>query len=243
MMSYDVNFTILICHEFTASFNLESVRVRIVLFGVRTPLVVDYEETCERLGIEVAAGVSVHGTPRMLDPSRVIQLDDVDTVIDTAFVTCAFSSSRRKELSELAFASGLTAAEALIDPTAVLPTSIRVGRGTYINAAAVIGGASFIGEHVLINRAVSLGHHSLIGDFVSIGPGATLASNIQVGDGAVIGAGAVIVPNIRIGADAVIGAGSLVRKNVDDGVFVAGNPIKERPLDREKSSLNTTDEE
>jgi len=218
--------------------------VRIVLFGVRTPLVVDYEETCRRLGIEVAAGISVHGVPRMLDPSLVIQLDDMLVAnIDATFVTCAFSSARRRELSELALASGLKAAEALIDPTAVLPASIRVGRGTYINAGAVIGGASFIGEHVLINRAVSLGHHSLVGDFVSIGPGATLASNIHVGDGAVIGAGAVIVPNIRIGNDAVIGAGSLVRKDVGDGIFVAGNPAKERPLDREKSSLNTTGEE
>ena len=218
--------------------------MKIALFGVRTPLVVDYEETCKRLGIEVAAGVSVHGMPRMLDPSQVIPLDDVsDVKLDIAFITCAFSSTRRKELSELALAAGLKVAEALIDPTAVLPTSIRVGRGTFINACAVIGGASFIGEHVLINRAVSLGHHSLVGDFVSIGPGATLASNIHIGDGAVIGAGAVIVPNIRIGKDAVIGAGSMVRKDVGDGVFVVGNPAKERPLDREKSSLNTAGEE
>jgi sugar O-acyltransferase (sialic acid O-acetyltransferase NeuD family) len=218
--------------------------VSIVLFGVRTPLVVDYEETCIRLGIEVVAGISVDGAPRMLDPSLVIQFDDMSEAnVDAAFITCAFSSERRKELNELALASGLKVAEALIDPTAVLPTSIRVGRGTYINTGAVIGAASFIGEHVLINRAVSLGHHSLVGDFVSIGPGATLASNIHVGDGAVIGAGAVIVPNIRIGINAVIGAGSLVRQDVGDGIFVAGNPTKERPLNREKSSLNTTGEE
>jgi sugar O-acyltransferase (sialic acid O-acetyltransferase NeuD family) len=218
--------------------------MRIVLFGVRTPLVVDYEETCKRLGIEVAAGISVLGTPRMLDQSRVIQIDEISNAnLEAAFVSCAFSSSRRKELNQLALASGLKAADALIDPTAVLPASVRVGRGTYINACAVIGGASFIGEHVLINRAVSLGHHSLIGDFASIGPGATLASNIHVGDGAVIGAGSVIEPNIRIGKDAVIGAGSLVRRDVGDNVFVAGSPATERPLDRKKSSLNTTGEE
>jgi sugar O-acyltransferase (sialic acid O-acetyltransferase NeuD family) len=218
--------------------------MRIVLFGVRTPLVVDYEETCRRLGIEVAAGISVLGTPRMSGPSRIVPIDDIAAAnLGDPFITCAFSSERRKELSELALASGLKAAEALIDPTAVLPASIRVGRGTFINASAVIGGASFVGEHVLINRAVSLGHHSLVGDFASIGPGATLASNIHVGDGAVIGAGAVVVPNIRIGKEAVIGAGSLVRKDVDDGVFVAGNPAREMPLDREKSSLNTAGEE
>ncbi len=216
----------------------------IILFGVRTPLVVDYEETCKRLGVEVAAGISVRGTPRMLDRSRIVAIDNVVAAnLDSAFITCAFSSARRKELSELALSSGLEVADALIDPTAVLPSSIRVGSGTFINACAVIGGASFIGEHVLINRGASLGHHSLVGDFVSIGPGATLASNINIGDEAVIGAGAVVLPNLQIGKDAVIGAGTLVRKDVGDGVFVTGNPAKEMPLNREKSSLNTVGEE
>jgi sugar O-acyltransferase (sialic acid O-acetyltransferase NeuD family) len=180
----------------------------------------------------------------MLDRSRVVPFDDMTAgEISDAFITCAFSSTRRRELCELALTAGLKAAGALIDPTAVLPSSIRVGNGTYINAGAIVGGACFIGEHVLINRAVSLGHHSVVGDFVSIGPGATLASNINIGDGATIGVGAVVVPNVRIGRDAVIGAGSLIRKDVGEGVFVAGNPAVERPLDREKSSLNTAGEE
>ena len=218
--------------------------MKIILFGVRSPLVVDYEETCTRGSIEIVAGVSIAGSSRMLDTSRVISLEEYGGSSHSAgFITCAFSSSRRRELVRLAQSAGLAPADALIDPTAVLPASIRVGRGSFINACAVIGGASFIGEHVLINRAVSLGHHSLVGDYVSIGPGATLASNIQVGDGATIGAGAVIVPNIRIGRDAVIGAGSLVRRDVPDDAFVAGNPAVEKPLDREKSALNTAGEE
>ena len=218
--------------------------MKIILFGVRSPLVVDYEETCRRSSIDIVAGVSVAGSPRMLDASLAVSMEEFEGMSHTAgFVTCAFSSSRRRELAGLAQSAGLEPAAALGYPTAVLPASIRVGSGTYINACAVIGGASFIGEHVLINRAVSLGHHSLVGDFVSIGPGATLASNIQVGDGATIGAGAVIVPNIRIGREAVIGAGSLVRRDVPEGAFVAGNPAVEKPLDREKSALNTAGEE
>ena len=216
----------------------------IVLFGVRTPLVVDYEETCRRLGVGIAAGISVGGTPRVLDRSRVVPLEAMPgRAIDSPFVACAFSSTRRRELCELALTAGLHVADALIDPTAVLPASIRVGKGSYVNAGVIIGGACFIGEHVLINRAVSLGHHCVLGDFVSIGPGATLASNIHVGDGAVIGAGAVIVPNVRIGKEAVVGAGSLVRKDVGDGEFVAGNPAVQKLLDREKSALNTAGEE
>lgn len=218
--------------------------MKVILFGVRSPLVVEYEETCRRSSIDIVAGINVAGSSRMLDNSHVIPIEKIeDLPFRAGFITCAFSSSRRRELAQLARSVGLEPAAALIDPTAVLPGSIRVGRGSFINAGAIIGGASFIGEHVLINRAVSLGHHSLVGDFVSIGPGATLASNIQVGDGATIGAGAVIVPNIRIGEEAVVGAGSLVRKDVADGAFVAGSPAVVKPLDREKSALNTAGEE
>lgn len=218
--------------------------MNIVLFGVRTPLVVDYEETCRRLDLDIAAGISVQGVPRMLDHSRVIALEDIDGAnIDAPYITCAFSSVRRRELRDLAEAAGLTAADALIDPTAVLPASIRLGMGTFVNAGVVAGGSSFIGEHVLVNRAVSLGHHTLVEDFVSIGPGATLASNIKVEEGAVIGAGATILPNIRIGRDAIVGGGALIRKDVADGKFVTGNPAKEMRLDRSRSALNTTGEE
>jgi sugar O-acyltransferase (sialic acid O-acetyltransferase NeuD family) len=218
--------------------------MKIVLFGVRSPLVVDYEESCRRLGWEIAAAVSVSGSPRLLNAADVLAENDPSVAsLGAPFITCAFSSERRRELAGMAVARGLEEAPALIDPHAVLPRSIRVGRGSFVNAAAVIGGASYIGDHVLVNRAVSLGHHSIVGDYVSIGPGATLASNIVIGDGAVIGAGAVIVPNIRIGENAVIGAGSLIRKDVGDGVFAAGNPAVERPLDRQKSSLNTQGEE
>jgi len=218
--------------------------VNIVLFGVRSPLVVDYEETCQRLDLEIAAAVSVSGNPRLQDRSRIVSVEQlVQAPPDAPFITCAFSSTRRRELASLARDAGLQVADALIDPTAILPRSIRVGAGSYVNAGVIIGGSCFVGEHVLVNRAVSIGHHCVLGDYVSIGPGATLASNVQVGEGAVIGAGAVIVPNIHIGADAVIGAGSLIRKDVGDGVFAAGNPAVERPLDRARSALNTEGEE
>jgi sugar O-acyltransferase (sialic acid O-acetyltransferase NeuD family) len=220
-----------------------------ILFGVRSPLVVDYEETLHRLDQVPVASVSVNATPRVLDHSRVVQLQELSPAdlerlaAQGGFITCAFASLRRRQLVETALAAGLRPADALCDSTAILPRSLRVRSGTFINAGAIVGGATFIGAHTLINRAVSLGHHCMLGDYVSIGPGATLASNIRVGEGATIGAGAVIVPNINIGENAVIGAGSLVRNDVADNSFVAGNPAVERSLDRSRSALNTAGEE
>ncbi|MCB1680215.1 MAG: acetyltransferase [Halioglobus sp.] len=220
-----------------------------VLFGVRSPLVVEYEETLGRLGQAPVAAVSVNGAPRVLDHSLVLEFNSMSQrererlAARAGFITCAFASLRRQQLCAIALDAGFHPAAALCDPTAVLPRSLRVRAGTFINAAAVVGSATFIGAHTLVNRAVSIGHHCMIGDFVSIGPGATLASNIRVGDGATIGVGATVVPNISIGRNAVVGAGSLVRNDVPDDCFVAGHPATERPLDRERSGLNTAGEE
>lgn len=220
---------------------------RYIIFGCRSPLVVDYEESIVRAGLSLLRSVSLNGTPRVLDQSKVMSLEQFSSgglKVDTArFIACAFASERRRELVEVAEVMGLKPAKALLDPTAILPSSLRVGRGAYINAGAVIGGASFIGSHTLINRSSSIGHHCFIGDYVSIAPGVTLASNVRVGDGVTIGAGAVVVPNIVIGEGAVIGAGSLIRKDIDAWSFWAGNPAICRELDRTKSALNTSGEE
>lgn len=215
-----------------------------ILFGVRSPLVVEFEETCHRLGLLITAGVSVNGAPRMVDRSIIVALADFDPLGTTDhFVACAFTPARRAALIAMAQSLGLVLAPALIDPTAVLARTVRIGAGSFVNAGAVIGAVSILGEGVLVNRAVSLGHHTVLGDHVSIGPGATLAGNIHVGEGAMIGVGAIVLPDIRIGAGSLVAAGSLVRRHVPDGAFVAGNPAEERPFDPAKSSLHMEDGE
>jgi sugar O-acyltransferase (sialic acid O-acetyltransferase NeuD family) len=215
-----------------------------ILFGIRSPLVVEYEETCHRLGLSITAAVSVNGVPRMMDRSVIVDLAHFNP-LETAdhFIACAFTPARRAALIAMAQQLGLILSPALIDPTAVLARAVRIGAGSFVNAGAVIGAVSIIGEGVLINRSVSLGHHTVLGDHVSIGPGATLAGNIHVGAGAMIGVGAIVLPDIRIGAGALIAAGSLVRRHVPEGAFVAGNPAQERPFDAAKSSLYLEDGE
>ena len=212
-----------------------------VLFGIHSPIVVEYEETCRRLGLSISAGVSVNDTPRLVDGSKIVPLDGYEPGEDRDFIACAFKPQRRAELIAMARALGLDLCAPLIDPHAVLARTVRVGEGSFVNAGAIVGAVSMIGEGVLVNRAASLGHHTVLGDHVSVGPGATLAGNIHVGEGSIIGAGATVLPDIRIGTGAIVAAGSLVRKDVPDGAFVAGNPAKERAFDARKSSLNLED--
>lgn len=209
-----------------------------VLFGIRSPLVVEYEESCARRGIALSAGIDLDGTPRLAGDLPVIPLGEFLPVAGTRFLACAFAPKRRRELVEQARALGLDLAAALVDPHAVLARTVRVGAGSFINAGVIIGAVTRIGEAVLVNRAASVGHHCLIQDYVSIGPGATLAGNIHVGQGAMIGAGAVILPDVRIGAGAIISAGAVVRAHVKDDTLVAGDPARPRPYDPKRSSLN-----
>jgi len=208
-----------------------------ILFGIRSPLVVEFEETLKRLGIEITHAVSVSETPRMIDRSAIVELADFTPENGANFLSAAFAPMRRAELIAQARGLGLVLANALIDPHAVVANSVRIGAGTFINASVTIGGASIIGEGVLINRSASIGHHVLLEDNVSIGPGATLAGGIRVGHNSVIGAGATVLPDIRIGSNVIVSGGSVVRKHVPDNSLVVGNPAIAKPFKPRASSL------
>lgn len=199
----------------------------IVLFGVRSPMVVEYEDVCSRTGISIIAAVNVSGTPRLAKFPKIVALRDIGgRFAGLPCIPVAFSPKRRRELSRLASEGGLIPSFPLIDPSAVLSPSSRIGDGSFINAGVVIGALSITGSYCLINRSSSIGHHTVIEDFVSIGPGVTLASNIRVGEGALIGAGATVLPNVEIGAGSIVAAGSVVRKTVKPGELVSGNPAR-----------------
>lgn len=214
----------------------------VVLFGVRSAIVVEYEETCHRLGLGVSAAVSLQPNPRVFDRSKLVDIGDFKN-FDADFYACAFLPSTRRAYFERAVALSMTPADALVDPNAVIARSVRVGDASFINAGAIVGAVSMVGDCVLINRGVTIGHHCIIGDFASIGPGANLASNIHVGDGTVIGAGATVLPDIRIGENCVIAGGSLVSRDVPDDCFVVGVPAKPRPFDSKTSRLFVEDGE
>lgn len=200
----------------------------IVLFGVRSPLLPDYEETCARLGLKIAAAVRADNLrARILDRSKVIDLSELETGHGLpGFVACAFSPYRREQLAILAVKAGLVAAEQLVDATSVVASSTRVGCGTYMNAGVVIGAAGVIGEHVCVSRSTNIGHHGHIDDFVSIGPGVTIAGNVHIGTHCFIGAGSTVLPGVRIGERAIVAAGSVVKDDVSSDVLVAGSPAK-----------------
>lgn len=200
----------------------------VVLYGIGSPLVVDFEESCARSGVAIAAAVkNVDGPVHTLSGASVHLADDLPAGLTSfPFIVPIFTPGRRRLAVDDAQRRGFTQAFTLVDPTAIVAQTTTIGPGTFVNTAAVIGGAGAIGRFVLINRSVSIGHHTEIADYVSIGPGALLAGNVRLWRGAVIGMGAILLPEITIGDNAVVAAGSIVTTDVPAHTLVSGQPAR-----------------
>jgi acetyltransferase-like isoleucine patch superfamily enzyme len=202
--------------------------VSVVLFGCGSRMIVDVEESCARLGLEIAAIVkNFEGPDYALSPGRIVKAHDLDAAIrGCQYSVPFFTPGHRFAAHRDADARGFSSAATIVDPTAVVANSTTIGPGTYVNSAATIGGAARIGAFAFINRNASIGHHVEIADFASVGPGAILCGSARLGRGAVVGAGAIILETVQVGRNSVIAAGAVVRESVADHCLVAGNPAR-----------------
>jgi UDP-3-O-[3-hydroxymyristoyl] glucosamine N-acyltransferase len=200
----------------------------IVIYGVGSPIVVDFEESLARAGIPVAAAVRNHpGTVRLLDQTRLIERSGLTAdMLALPFLAPFFTPANRQKVVQEASLAGFTLGFSLIDPSVPALRSLVHGQGLYVNAGCTLGAASQFGEFVFLNRGASVGHHAQFGRFVSIGPGAVIAGSVLIGHGTVIGAGAVVMPEVTIGSNSVVGAGTVVTKAIPDNCLVLGVPGK-----------------
>ncbi len=203
----------------------------VILFGIGSPLVVEYEETCRRRGVPIVAAVKNHAGPAYFrGAGPIVDLPGLRALAPAvASVPCLcpiFTPGNRRLACEAAAAAGFRFAPALIDPSAIVASSCTVGEGSFVNAGCVVGAWTHVAEHVVVNRGASIGHDVRIERFASLGPSAVVCGNVTIESGALIGAGAVILPSVRIGADAVVGAGAVVVGDVPANAKALGNPAR-----------------
>ncbi|MEJ1335629.1 MAG: acetyltransferase [Candidatus Sedimenticola sp. (ex Thyasira tokunagai)] len=200
----------------------------LIVYAVRSDYIVDVEETILRLGLNVRAyidNMEAENSPEVTGP--IVKVSGIDPLwLDDPIIIPLVTPGHRKKVEEETRQLGFSNYPPLIDPTAVIASSVVYGEGFMVNAGAVLAAKCNIGRFVLVNRSVSIGHHAIIEDYVGFGPGALLCGGCKINQGAFIGAGAIITPQTSVGRNAIVGAGAVVVKDVPDNCVVIGNPAR-----------------
>ena len=183
-------------------------------------------------------GASGHGLV-VADIARACGYDDVIFVDDgdneypsfedikrTSGIPVAFgigSNSIRAKLFERVQNSGFEIVS-LIHPSAIISSSVTIGKGTVIMPNVVVNAKATIGNGVILNSSCVVEHDCMIDDFVHISPKVSLAGDVKVGKFTHIGIGSNVIQGIIIGSNVIVGGGSMVIRNIDDNHKVVGIP-------------------
>jgi sugar O-acyltransferase (sialic acid O-acetyltransferase NeuD family) len=114
----------------------------------------------------------------------------------------------------------------VVDPKAVVDSTVKLGRGTVVLPGAVIQVDSQVGEHVIVNTCASVDHDCQIENFVHVAPGVHLAGEVIIRTGTFVGIGAVAIPQIEIGAWSKVGAGAVVVRDLPGRIVAVGVPAR-----------------
>lgn len=135
------------------------------------------------------------------------------------------NSAARKRLMEEAEEKGCFI-PTLIHRSAIVASTVQIGRGTVVMAGAVVNPDAKIGKGCILNTASSVDHDCAIGDYCHISVGAHLAGTVKTGEHTWIGAGACVNNNIEIGSHCMIGSGAAVVKNLLQAGTYVGVPAR-----------------
>ena len=198
-------------------------REALLVIGVATSYAWDVVESAQRCQFKVSCVDNYGGAnPELPNLTTLSVATDRSTPYTVGLSSAVHRPIALISLSELGFKNVIS----LVDPTAIVASTVTFGHGSYVNAGVVIASHVQIGCGVNINRSASIGHDSSIGWGSSIGPGVTTGGNVTIGQNTLIGVGASVLPGITIGNYCTVGAGSVVTRNVANGVIVVGNPAR-----------------
>jgi sugar O-acyltransferase (sialic acid O-acetyltransferase NeuD family) len=153
-----------------------------------------------------------------------------ERVIDHVIVAIGDNWQRRRVYSDLLEQCPNLSFPIVRHPSAIVGSSVAIGKGAAILAGSHVGPGSRIGEFCIINTGSSVDHDCAMDSFSSIAPGVFMGGLVQVGECSAIGVGASISDRISIGRHTVVGTGAVVVGDVPDLVVAYGNPARiQRP--------------
>lgn len=143
--------------------------------------------------------------------------------IKNAFITVGSIKSTRLrcKLYELIKSIGFNLPN-IIDSTAVVSESAKLGKGIFIGKNAVVNACAEIEDMAIINTGSVVDHECIVGAFTHLSVNASICGQSSVGANSFIGANATIIQGIHIGNNVIIGAGSVVLEDVGSNRMVYG---------------------
>ena len=149
------------------------------------------------------------------------------------------SNSIRAKLFERVQNSGFEIVS-LIHPSAIISSSVTIGKGTVVMPNVVVNAKAIIGDGVILNSSCVVEHECIIDDFVHISPKVALAGDVKVGEFTHIGIGSNVIQGIIIEKNVTVGGGSMVIRNIEDNQKVVGVPARLIPSASNRGGVNSS---
>lgn len=179
-------------------------------------------------------GVTMSGVPVLGRLTQVVQHGDARLLV------CVGNGLRRRLLVHRLAALGVVPARyaTVIHPSAVVPASCSVGRGSILLAHTVLTADAIVGRHVVAMPSVTITHDDQVADFVTLCAGTTLGGGVLVGEGAYLGMNSSVREQTTVGAGSVLGMGAVLTRDLPAGETWIGSPA--RRLERVPTTLLPT---
>ena len=123
----------------------------------------------------------------------------------------------------------------LIDPSAFVSRSARLGVGCVVYPHCFIGLNASLGDFAFMLANSVVNHDDVLENRVVVCSGVTLAGGVHVEESCYLGQACTVRQNLRIGRGSLIGMGAVVTKDVPPGAVMAGNParkLRDREMER-----------
>lgn len=114
----------------------------------------------------------------------------------------------------------------LIDPTALISPSAKIGNGSIVCEFSTIHSGVEIGVNALIQPYCDVGHDIKVGNHTVLSPYCAPGGGTVFGERVFAGMQSTFLQKLTIGDDAIISMGSVVFRDVAAGTTVVGNPAR-----------------